>query len=69
MARIEITFDVDTDQYVVGDEDGEFARATTWPAVLPYVECLLAGPGTVNSGGLKARAEFASASTHLSERE
>lgn len=32
------------DWFVVSDEDGEFARATSIEMVLPYVSCLLYGP-------------------------
>lgn len=53
--RVEITFDPATKQYVVSDEDGEFARTSDWPSALPYVEDLLAGPGTLKDGSLKTR--------------
>ena len=41
--------------YIVGDEDGEFARAGDIELVLPYVRDLLYGPGTLKEGGLRER--------------
>lgn len=38
--------------YVCGDEDGEFARTSSWPLLIPYVEELVLVAGNVRDGGL-----------------
>lgn len=44
--RIWIEFDTDAGMWVVGDQDGEFARSTTVEGLQPYVRGLMYGPGT-----------------------
>jgi hypothetical protein len=45
---IAVTVGLDGDhEYVVSDEDSEFARASTVELALPYVRDLLYGPGTL----------------------
>lgn len=50
--RVTIERNASTGEFVVGDEDGEFARATTIAQAIHYASDLLYGPGT--SSGTRA---------------
>lgn len=50
--RISITYDRASSMYVIGDEDGEFARASAWTDTWRYITDLLTGPGTLSAGSL-----------------
>jgi hypothetical protein len=47
--------------YVIGDEDGEFARASDKGLIWAYVLDLIVGPGTMREAGLKHATQAASA--------